>query len=191
MIWEEKGSYLEALESNLNFEIAHTISQSKYVISLMAVSLCCLNWNLCSHPSSALIPLSHWIRQNHLIPQNQWASTHPYTLLVMSSDQQQADISLLFHRKVSLERSGNQIKFVHNQSTDCLCNTKNCHTEWQSPVMSLSLLYPAQVHGHAVELDLPLPRLLYLSHLPHSTIFFTKIPVVHRVLTFVSSRLIA
>lgn len=78
--------------------------------------------------------LSHWIRQKHLIPQNRWAATHLYTLLVTSSDQHQADISFLFHRRISLERSGNQMKFVNKQGTDCLCNTKKCHTEQPSPV---------------------------------------------------------
>lgn len=28
MIWEEKGSYLEALKSNLNLESVHTFSQT-------------------------------------------------------------------------------------------------------------------------------------------------------------------
>jgi len=112
MIREEKSSYLERLKPDLKPQSAHTISQCKprhfingnncVLPELTAVlqSKLCLVSILAWYKRE----LHHWIRQKHLNPQNWWASTYPYTLLVMSGEQQQADIFFILFRKSFLER---------------------------------------------------------------------------------------
>lgn len=112
---------LERLKSDLNLQSVHTISQSKPCHfsnghnSMLSELIAVLQSKLCLGSIFFWYKpvLNHQIRQKHLSPQNWWVSTYPYTLLVMSSEKQQADISF---RKSFLERPVTKADRICRQS---------------------------------------------------------------------------